>query len=196
MVLSGFFISKLSWRWAFHSSEIVNLAVFAGAWWGLPRDKIHEGVTLKTVWRQIDWLARPWYLFHWGCSFMFLRMPLRWVWLIQDCGGFAGEFCGGCTDYIYGSCDGAVSWVFGVGEAAGKVGKAMHYATGSMEESVFCSGLCGCVSCMGSIQRGAIFYYPDVHLNVDFSNSGSKRYNTCRLQRLRFTSSHVSSLAR
>ena len=57
MVLSGVFISKLSWRWAFYCSAIVNLGVFAAAWWGLPRTKVFEPVSLRTFWRRVDWIG-------------------------------------------------------------------------------------------------------------------------------------------
>jgi MFS family permease len=57
MVLSGVFISKLSWRWAFYCSAIVNLAVFIAAWWGLPAPKTFEPVGIKTFWRKVDWIG-------------------------------------------------------------------------------------------------------------------------------------------
>ena len=57
MVLSGVFISKLSWRWAFYCSAIVNLVVVVGAWWGLPSPKIFEPVSWKTFWRKVDWIG-------------------------------------------------------------------------------------------------------------------------------------------
>ena len=57
MVLSGVFISKLSWRWAFYCSAIVNLGVFAAAWWGLPRMKVFEPVSLRSFWRRVDWIG-------------------------------------------------------------------------------------------------------------------------------------------
>jgi MFS family permease len=57
MVLSGVFISKLSWRWAFYCSAIVNLVVVIGAWWGLPSPKIFEPVTWRTFWRKVDWVG-------------------------------------------------------------------------------------------------------------------------------------------
>jgi MFS family permease len=57
MVLSGVFISKLSWRWAFYCSAIVNLFVLAAAAWGLPTDKIFEPITFKSFWRRVDWIG-------------------------------------------------------------------------------------------------------------------------------------------
>ena len=57
MVLSGVFISKLSWRWAFYCSAIVNLGVVVGAWWGLPSQKVFELVSLRTFWRKVDWIG-------------------------------------------------------------------------------------------------------------------------------------------
>jgi len=57
MVLSGVFISKLSWRWAFYCSAIVNLGVFLAAWWGLPQGRVFEPVTLRTFWRRVDWVG-------------------------------------------------------------------------------------------------------------------------------------------
>src|SRR5579862_4056401 len=57
MVLSGVFISKLSWRWAFFCSALVNLGVFGGAWWGLPYSKIFEPVNVKTFWKKVDWIG-------------------------------------------------------------------------------------------------------------------------------------------
>jgi MFS family permease len=57
MVLSGVFISKLSWRWAFYCSAIVNLGVFLAAWWGLPQGRVFEPVTVRTFWRRVDWVG-------------------------------------------------------------------------------------------------------------------------------------------
>lgn len=57
MVLSGVFISKLSWRWALYCSAIVNLAVFVGAYWGLPSPKVFEPVSFRTFWRKVDWIG-------------------------------------------------------------------------------------------------------------------------------------------
>src|SRR5436190_1057798 len=57
MVLSGVFISKLSWRWAFYCSAIVNLVVVAGAWWGLPPPKLFEPVSFATFWKKVDWIG-------------------------------------------------------------------------------------------------------------------------------------------
>jgi len=57
LVLSGVFISKLSWRWAFYCSAIVNLVVFVGAWWGLPKSKTFEPISVKTFWRKVDWIG-------------------------------------------------------------------------------------------------------------------------------------------
>ena len=57
MVLSGVFISKLSWRWAFFCSAGVNLGVLAGAWWGLPRVRNVEPVRLATFWGKVDWIG-------------------------------------------------------------------------------------------------------------------------------------------
>jgi predicted MFS family arabinose efflux permease len=56
MVLSGVFISKLSWRWAFFCSALVNLGVFGGAWWGLPRRE-EGGFTFKEFWGKVDWIG-------------------------------------------------------------------------------------------------------------------------------------------
>jgi MFS family permease len=57
MVLSGVFISKLSWRWAFFCSAGVNLGVWGAAWWGLPRWRVVEPVRLGTFWRKVDWIG-------------------------------------------------------------------------------------------------------------------------------------------
>jgi MFS family permease len=57
MVLSGIFISKLSWRWAFYCSAMVNLLVFVGAYWGLPTPKQFEPLTLSSFWKKVDWIG-------------------------------------------------------------------------------------------------------------------------------------------
>ena len=58
MVLSGVFISKLSWRWAFYCSAGVNLGVWGAAWWGLPRGKGgFERVGFRTFWGKVDWIG-------------------------------------------------------------------------------------------------------------------------------------------
>ena len=75
MVLSGVFISKLSWRWAFYCSAIVNLAVFAGAWWGLPGTKIFEPVSIKTFWRKVDWIGATLVSTSLGLFFYVLAYP-------------------------------------------------------------------------------------------------------------------------
>jgi MFS family permease len=58
MVLSGVFISLLSWRWAFFCSAIVNLGVFVGALWGLPR-RPEEGCVggWRGFWERVDWVG-------------------------------------------------------------------------------------------------------------------------------------------
>jgi MFS family permease len=75
MVLSGVFISKLSWRWAFYCSAIVNLGVFAGAWWGLPKSKIFEPVSFKTFWRKVDWIGAALVSTSLGLFFYVLAYP-------------------------------------------------------------------------------------------------------------------------
>jgi MFS family permease len=57
MVLSGVFIERLSWRWAFYCSAIVNLGVFVAAVWGLPKMKVTEGVGWRNFWTKVDWLG-------------------------------------------------------------------------------------------------------------------------------------------
>jgi MFS family permease len=57
MVLGGVFISNFSWRWAFFCSAFVNLAVFMGAWWGLPRAKVFEPVNVRAFWKRVDWIG-------------------------------------------------------------------------------------------------------------------------------------------
>jgi MFS family permease len=79
MVLSGVFISKLSWRWAFYCSAMVNLLVFAGACWGLPKVKVFEPVRLETFWRRVDWIGAALVstslgLFFYVLAYFFVRM--------------------------------------------------------------------------------------------------------------------------
>ena len=57
LVLGGIFVGSIGWRWAYYLATIVNTVLFGSAIWGLPEDESTQGIILKRLASEIDWIG-------------------------------------------------------------------------------------------------------------------------------------------